>query len=72
MLTVCCWSPTSRRAPVSRRCTSALAPEVVVLLMVTGMVTVSPGLMNLGSAELSTIGSATVMVVSFEPKLSFL
>jgi hypothetical protein len=30
--------------------------------MVTGMVTVSPGLMKRGRAELRTMGSATVIV----------
>src|SRR5580765_2244015 len=40
----------------------------VVLVNVTGTVTVSPGLKNLGNAVLITIGSATVIVFSDEPK----
>ena len=40
----------------------------VVLLNVTGTVTVSPGLKNLGKAVLITMGSATVIVFSDDPK----
>ena len=42
----------------------------VVLEIVTGIITVSPGLINLGRAELNTIGSATVVVASAEPNFS--
>src|ERR1700722_19958003 len=59
-------------APLSLIFAVALAVLPVVLVMVTGMVTVSPGLMNRGSAELRTMGSATVIGDDAAPKLSFL
>ena len=61
MLSDCCSSPMGWRGPLRRSFTSAAPPEAVVLLMVTGRVTVSPGLMKRGNAELRTMGSATVI-----------
>src|SRR5580658_4145618 len=52
MLMDCSWSPTGCSGPLSRSFTSAPAPEDVVLLIVTGIDTVSPGLMKRGNAEL--------------------
>src|SRR5678815_4023917 len=55
--------------PLTLKLADTVVAFDVVLLNITGTVTVSPGLKNLGKAVLITIGSATVMVFSDEPKL---
>src|SRR5204863_8519350 len=56
------FSPIIFNGPSTEIAAEIFVDFAVVLLKVTGTVTVSPGLKNLGNAVLITIGSATVIV----------
>ncbi len=69
-LILCTGLSTNVNGPLTLSFTSDTAACAVVLVMFTGIITVSPGLKNLGKEVYTTIGSATFMLVCAEPKAS--